>query len=40
MIRSRIFISCGQRGKAEDPSSELGVATIVKGRLQSQQWQL
>jgi hypothetical protein len=34
MIKSRVFISCGQRGSAENPSTELGVAAIVKGLLE------
>jgi hypothetical protein len=34
MIKSRVFISCGQHGSGDDPTSELGVATIVKRRLE------
>jgi hypothetical protein len=34
MIKSRIFISCGQHGSSDDLTSELGIATIVKRRLE------
>jgi hypothetical protein len=34
MIKSRVFISCGQHGSSDDLTSELGIAMIVKRRLE------
>ncbi len=34
MIQSKVFITCEQHGSADDPTSELGIATIVKRRLE------
>jgi hypothetical protein len=34
MIKSRVFISCGQHGNTQDPTSERGTITILKQELE------